>query len=771
MDVHTTNKFKDDWLAKALIYYQVIDEDMFGELAQRFPDEHYLFDVLTSNGYLMPEDVAEFIENALKIPTINLDNVTIDEKLIKLIPEDVCRKHLIIPISSVDGQISIASFNPSNLNAENQIEHITGEYVKTYFSFKDQIENKINEYYAPEKFIDNLVDRKKSPAKVKIAGDDKQESGTSVVRLVNQILGDAIGAEASDVHIEPKENDVSVRFRVDGVLRNMLALPRSVHATLMSRIKIISNLNIAESRKPQDGKAKIIVDDADIDLRISILPTSYGEKAVIRILDRRKAAVSFDKMGIRGENRKLLEQCFAFTQGMVLVTGPTGSGKSTTLYSAINRIRSTTNNILTIEDPIEYMMEGINQVQVNEKAGVTFATALRSFLRQDPDVILVGEIRDRETAEIAIQASLTGHLVLSTLHTNDTFTTITRLQDMGIDKTKITESLEAIVAQRLVRKLCDQCKVAVSSNEIDQKVLSIIKKMGLKPKVHEAKGCQKCGFSGYKGRIGVYEILLLDDNLRDLINKNGSIKEIRQCARDKGFRNLFEDALALVAEGVTDYKEVIRIIHPGSERDVSLSETQPEEGSASKPEADGNDKGAAIEKKFRAEQSERKQAANNKDVTKVEKDILVIEDTSSIRKFIKKMLEKETNWKIREAEDGIKGLVEVVEKRPDLIILDIMMPSMDGFEFLQHIRSKSSTANLPILILTGLKTTEDEVKSLEYGADDFISKPINMDLLIARTKRLFARAETLVKSENAYNSSDSDSDHSQLNGDVKLKLI
>ncbi len=784
MEVQSKQKFQDNWLAKALIYYQIIDEGLYEELAQRFPDESYFFDVLIKNEYLKPEDIAVFIENALKIPTINLDKVSIDPKLIKQIPEAVCRKNLIIPFAIDKKQIRIASFNPSNLNAENEIEYLTGRYVKTYFAYKDQINQKINEYYSPEKIIDNLVGKEKSGSKVKIAGDDKQEGSSSVVRLVNQILSDAITEEASDVHIEPKEDGVSVRFRIDGVLRSKLELPRSIHSTLMSRIKIISNLNIAETRKPQDGKAKIIVDDVDIDLRISILPTSYGEKGVIRILDRRNAAVSFEKMGIRGENRKLLEQCFAFTQGMVLVTGPTGSGKSTTLYSAINRIRSATNNILTIEDPIEYMIEDINQVQVNEKAGISFATALRSFLRQDPDVILVGEIRDKETAEIAIQAALTGHLVLSTLHTNDTFTTITRLQDIGVDKTKITESLEAIIAQRLVRRLCNHCKLKVNKDDIDGKLNSLIRQLGFTPQVYEAKGCKECGFAGYKGRIGVYEILLLDDKLRDLINSDGSIREIRRTAREQGFHNLFEDGLTLIAEGITDYKEVIRVIHPGSQKDdlpVNKTEEEPKNEETKKDYTQAS----LISQEVRDEYTKKKEMPlplyKRPDTTKLNKDILVVEDNRATRMIIKKMIEKKTSWTVREAEDGIKALVQVVEKAPDLIVLDIMMPSMDGFEFLQHLRAEPSTERLPVLVLTSLKTTENEIKGLQFGADDFLTKPINLDLLITHIKRLLDRAdapdfskviyaeqgESTKESENAGKPASKNND----DRDSRLKLI
>jgi type IV pilus assembly protein PilB len=733
--MQTKTKYQDEWLAKALKYYQIIDQKFIDELTLRYPDEPFFFDVLIKNDYLTPEDIATFIESALKIPVVNLEQREIPEDLLKRIPEEVCRKNLIIPFESTGNSISIASFNPSNLDAENEIEYLTGKYVKTFFAYKAQILLKIGEHYAPEQLIDSLVDKKQSASRVQIPGEELADNQTSVVKLVNQIFSGSINDEASDIHIEPQETSVSVRYRIDGVLKNIMEIPRAVHPTVMSRIKILSNLNIAETRKPQDGKAKIIVDDFDIDLRISILPTNYGEKAVIRILDRRNASVSFEQMGIRGRNKELLEHCFTVKQGMVLVTGPTGSGKSTTLYSALNRIRSNTNNILTIEDPIEYRLEGINQVQVNEKAGITFATALRSFLRQDPDVILVGEIRDRETAEIAIQAALTGHLVLSTLHTNDTFTTITRMQDMGIDKFKITESLQAIVAQRLVRRLCEKCRKPVDEANVDGKLMQLFNQLQLDVHVHEAAGCEQCGYTGYKGRIGVYEILILDDEVRDVITGDSSIKNIRSTARKNGFRNLFEDGLSLIAAGITDYKELIRVIHPGSgqpeiERAAAPAATEevvvPKSPEAAKPSA--TDKQGDVEEMVVVEEK--------KDFTSIAKDILVIDDSTHARQIIKKLIEKKTSWKVREAEDGMKGLAQVVEQFPDLIILDIMMPTMDGYEFLQHLRADPRTNGLPVVILSSLDQVDNEIKGLQCGADDYVTKPINLNLLILRIEKL-----------------------------------
>jgi len=723
MNISGKRTFKDDWLAQALLYYQIIDKSLYQELLQRYAAKSYLFDVMVEKNYLSAQDISEFIESALKITAINLEQTKIDPAALEGVPEEVCHKYLFIPVAVKGNEIHIASFNPSNLNAEQEIESLTGKYVKTFFAFKDQIQQKITAHYSPDKLIDSLVGGNKKRSKIRIPGEETVGTISPVVKLVNQIFADAIDGGSSDIHIEPKEHTADVRIRIDGVLQNLIEIPKAIYPSLVSRIKIISDLNIAETRKPQDGKAKIYVDEADVDLRVSALPTNYGEKVVIRILDRRSAAVSLDKMGIRGKNRELLETCFKFKQGMVLVTGPTGSGKSTTLYAAINRIKSTSNNILTVEDPIEYNMEGINQVQVNVKAGVTFASALRSFLRQDPDVILVGEVRDGETAEIAIQAAQTGHLVLSTLHTNDTFATITRLRDMGVDKFKITESLQAVVAQRLVRRLCPDCKAKVDEEHIDPKLQYMLDSAPGDGDIYEAKGCQTCSFTGYKGRVGIYEILILDSTLKTKINSGAPLTELRTLAKKNGFQNLFEDALSLISEGITDYNEVLRTVNPDSNKNSDnklASQKVQQEKELAKPEHEA----PVVSKPEPVPEAPRPTR------------ILIVEDYEVSRKMLRVMVEKHTEWEVEEAEDGVDALEKIKKSIPDVILLDIMMPRMDGYELLQHLRAEPETMDVPVLILTGMKTSESEVKSLEMGGDDYLTKPIRREVLIARVKRI-----------------------------------
>ncbi len=717
-------EFEDNWLAEALLYYNIIDQSFYEELCQRYLEEEYFFDILTKNSYLHENEIAVFVEDALKIPAVNLETIQIDKKLIRLIPEDICRKYLIIPFNIMEKQISIACFNTSDFEAEAEIERLTGKYVKPYFAFRNQISNKIDEFYAPESQTDSLTGYKN----LHFAGEKSVEIKSQVVKIVDQIIGDAITQEASDIHIEPKEDIVLVRYRIDGILQKAHEFPKSIHPSLISRIKILSNLNIAETRKPQDGKAKVFVDDIDIDMRISALPANFGEKIVIRILDKRTALVSFPELGIRDHNLKLLQKAFDAKQGIVLVTGPTGSGKSTTLYAAINSIRSGKNNILTIENPIEYMIEGINQVQVNEKAGVTFATALRSFLRQDPDIILVGEIRDRETAEIAIRAALTGHLVLSTLHTNDTLATVTRLHDMGLDIYKITESLQAIVAQRLIRKLCPFCKHETQPDKLTTGVVPVMEKLGYNTKFFAAEGCKRCAYTGYKGRIGVYEILNLDGDIKDLIAANSSHPEIINAARNKGFRNLFEDALSLISEGITDVQEVSRVIDINAEKNklLEIFEKHPKE----KPS-----KLIKLSEKKTSPQIEIEQPSSPNTLKK----LLIVEDDSIVRKMIRRTFEEKTGWQISEAGDGKIALKTLETEFPDVIILDVMMPNMNGYDFLDCIRQDQNLSSIPVLMLTSLNKQEDELDGLKHGADDFIKKPFNPKILFARINRLLTR--------------------------------
>ncbi|MCX8069315.1 MAG: type II secretion system ATPase GspE, partial [Thermodesulfovibrionales bacterium] len=375
-----------------------------------------------------------------------------------------------------------------------------------------------------------------------------------IIRLLNALIQQALKEKASDIHIEPYEKELEVRFRIDGILRKILAPPKIIKDALISRIKIMANLDIAEKRLPQDGRIRLISGGRDIDIRVSIIPTVFGERAVLRILDRMQGLKGLWELGLREREEKLIEELINRPNGIILVTGPTGSGKTTTLYAGINKIDRTVRNIITVEDPVEYQLQGVGQIQVNPKINLTFASGLRSILRQDPDVIMVGEIRDLETAEIAIQASLTGHLVLSTLHTNDSASAITRLIDMNIEPFLIASSLTAVLAQRLVRTICPECKISYSPEKEELKYLNRDD-----IKLYRGKGCNGCSQTGYRGRIGIFELLLIDREMRNLITARKDAQVMKDYALSNGMTSLYNDGLSKVEQGITTLEEVLRV--------------------------------------------------------------------------------------------------------------------------------------------------------------------------------------------------------------------
>jgi type IV pilus assembly protein PilB len=752
MTLNSKHKFLDEWLVNLLKVNHIIDDKFLEESRARYSDYHYFFDVLIEHDFLSKDDIAMFIESYVKIPFVNLDETEIMSEAVKAVPENICQKYQLFPVKINNNEIEIAFANPFELDAENVLASLTRRYVKYYFSFRSQIERKIVEYYSPNKFIDNLVDRVKIDSDVIFSGQMKADQNVPVVKLVNLLLSDAIGRNASDIHIEPKERNVAVRYRIDGVLNNILEIPKALQSSLISRIKIVSNIDIAESRVPQDGSAKVMHAGTKVDLRLSTIPTNYGEKIVIRILDERKANISLNHLGVSNRNLKLLKKCFNKTQGFILVSGPTGSGKTTTLYAALNDIRSSKKNIITIEDPVEYKIEGINQVQVNKKTGVTFASALRSFLRQDPDVMLVGEIRDQETVEIAIQASLTGHLVLSTIHSNHVLGSLTRIVDMGVDLNKILASLEVIIAQRLLRKLCVHCRKELLPNEIDKNLARIVSKYKGTAKLYQPTGCSQCGYMGYKGRVGIFEILSMTDELKQMILDHEPETLIRKKAREGGYRTLYEDALDNVLEGITDYKELLRVITYGQMDDKEITRELIFENSS-----------GIKEKGFRKDSpSMRKSGAGHthlishvsrtdlENATSLELEgidqneytipkILILDDDLHFLKMVKIMVEKSTYWQIYTANTPQKAFEVINKNRIDLILLDVMMPNVDGYTMLKKFRSNLATATTPIIMLTALKNNENEIKGLRLGADDFIIKPFDFDIFKARIVRLLQK--------------------------------
>jgi type IV pilus assembly protein PilB len=532
----------------------ITHEQLRQALDDKVPNQK-IGDALLQRGYITDIQLAEVLEQQLGIPHVNLLQYPFDTNLFSLISKETARRNLIVPLKKEGNKLYVAMVDPMDFIVIDDLRLSTGFHIETVIGTKDDIIRAINKYYNTDEDLAELFD----DLGVNDRGqdDDVTNLDSPIVRLVNQLLTNAVVQKASDIHIDPQETKVVVRYRVDGVLRIERVLPRNMQSVLTARIKIMSNLDITEHRIPQDGRIKINLDFHPIDLRVSTLPTVYGEKIVMRILDMGAALNDLAKIGFNTLNFKRFNEMIEQPTGIVLITGPTGSGKSSTLYAALNKLNNEEVNIITIEDPVEYQLEGINQIQVNTNVGMTFAAGLRSILRQDPNIIMVGEIRDKETAEIAVRASLTGHLVLSTLHTNDSLGTVTRLIDMGVEPFLIASSLSGIVAQRLVRKVCREC---TEVHEPSKREVEIFARRGMKiEKVTRGKGCPSCNMTGYKGRLALHEVLVLNDDMRRVIMNDDSFQKLKELAIKNKTIFLIDDGLLKVKQGLTTTEEVLRV--------------------------------------------------------------------------------------------------------------------------------------------------------------------------------------------------------------------
>jgi len=523
---------------------------------------------LAKLGFISDNEITNFLSSQYRVPAIDLSAVEIDPELAKLVSRDVCERHNIVPISRAGSSVTVAMADPTNLNAIDDIKFLTGFNVDVVVASETAILEAIERVYdAPESYEQMLAEFDDEEVDFIMDEDDlnihelaEESEGAPVVRLVNAILLNAISKGASDIHIEPYERRLRVRYRIDGVLIPEMTPPLKLKNPLVSRLKIMSQLDIAERRLPQDGRIKLKLGKGrEMDFRVSVLPCNFGEKIVLRLLDKSNLQLDMTKLGF--DQRPLDDFQWAINQpwGMVLVTGPTGSGKTTTLYSALSELNRESTNISTAEDPVEFTVPGINQVQMHDEIGLNFAMALRSFLRQDPDIIMVGEIRDFETAEIAVKAALTGHLVLSTLHTNDAPATISRMLNMGVEPFLITASVNLVLAQRLARRICKDCKAPV---QLDQ---SVVDDLRIAPDILTAgnpmkgQGCRTCNGSGYKGRVALYEVMRFDEDLKEMVLQGASTAELKAAAIKSGMKTLRMAGIGKIMEGMTTPEEVMRV--------------------------------------------------------------------------------------------------------------------------------------------------------------------------------------------------------------------
>jgi type IV pilus assembly protein PilB len=542
-------------LGDLLVEAGLITKEQLEETLKEKAPGQKLGDALLQRGYITEQQLIEVLEFQLGIPHVSLYRYPIDPKLMSLVPKEFAKRNMLIPLKKEGDRLLVAMADPMDFFAIDDLRLSTGFHIETAIASKDDILRAINKYYDVDDSMEEFLSAAPTPETVE--QERLVEDDSPIVRLVNQILQMAVEQRASDIHIDPQETKVVIRYRVDGLLRTERALPKHMQGMLTARIKILANMDITEHRVPQDGRIKMNIDFHPIDLRVSTIPTIYGEKIVMRVLDLGTALNDINKLGFNKINLQRFIQLIEQPTGIVLITGPTGSGKSSTLYAALNRLNSEEVNIITIEDPVEYQLEGINQIQVNPNVGMTFAEGLRAILRQDPNIIMVGEIRDRETAEVAIRASLTGHLVLSTLHTNDALSTVARLIDMGVEPFLVATSLSGVVSQRLVRRVCRDCQ---QEQEPTKREIEIFARRGLKiEKVMRGRGCPTCNMTGYRGRIALHELMVMTDEMRKVILNGEPLSKLRELAIKNKMIFLIDDGLLKVKQGLTTTEEVLRV--------------------------------------------------------------------------------------------------------------------------------------------------------------------------------------------------------------------
>jgi len=744
--------FPDEWLAQSL---EGLTPELLQELRGKSESGRTLWECLVAEKIATDAEIIEKISHRFRLKVA--DTSKMDHTARNGVPEQLARRYRVLPLRLTDSYLELGTANPFDLDAEKALAFATAREIRLFLLAPSKISEKLDEMYRADKAIDKLLQgmgdqevlttlSDTTPEELNVSEADASQK--PVVRLVDMIISEGILSRASDIHVEPEEGGVAVRYRIDGVLRQVMKIPRQAGLPLISRIKIMSSLDIADRLRPQDGRARVAVNGQPIDLRVSTLPAQLGEKVVIRILDSRATVKSLDSLGLNPGEGEAIKRLLENHEGILLVTGPTGSGKTTTLYSCINQIKSEGVNIVTVEDPVEYRMQGIVQVQVQEKAGLTFAAALRSILRQDPNVVLVGEIRDKETAQIAVQASLTGHLVLSTLHTNDASNAVTRLVDIGVEAYKIAASLRGVVAQRLMRRLCPTCKEVWMEAPSERLRRWIPKGTPL----YRAAGCPDCAMTGYRGRFSILEILTMTPELERLIAAGDAADRIAQAARRGGMKGLWESGLAHVARGESTLDELTRVVDiPAEDEDAPRGEKErvsgatlapggapglrrsPAPGPLTPPEPP-----APVSTHFDLLEEPappvRRSGAHGQPASKV----LLVDDEDSLRKVMRDLLERD-GYIVTEARDGVQALDQVDRVGPDIIVLDLNLPGLDGYGVLSHLRSRPATANIPVIVLTAKGDEDNEVRVFELGADDFLTKPFRARALSARLEAVLGR--------------------------------
>ena len=740
------HRFGDEWIVQSLLDEKVADpEIVYNARRAKAPE---FVEWLLDEKLCTEAKIYAAVRSRHQVESAVPDPQAIERMALTSVPERVCRSRKVIPLSCDHQHVTVAMARPLDMDAISDVEKMTGRQVNPVFTLYRNVKHLLNLLLAPEMILEDITSKLRSEAaSVEVVGDVSSDLGeqisSPVVRLVDTLITKAVSMKASDIHFEHADNESIFRFRIDGMMRNIMKIPLYSSRPVVSRIKIMANLDVAEHRRPQDGRAKLMVDGHEIGLRVSILPTAHGETAVLRLLDKRVATVPFDKLGFRDSVGSRLRRMITPKQGFVLVTGPTGSGKTTTLYSALNLLKSEETNIVTVEDPIEYKLDGINQVQINEKQGLTFAGVMRSVLRQDPNVLLVGEIRDRETADVAFQAAMTGHMVLSTLHTNDTVGSIGRLMDIGIEKNRIASGLTGVVAQRLVRRLCLHCRLQVNAKAIDVGAAQLLEELDLPTTAYTSKGCTECHLTGYQGRVAVVELLKIEREVKELILAGAPETEVYQTALDVGrLYTLTRDTMTAAHEGRTGLEEAMRLVG-GLDHRLTSKKTKPASTHSVPPVSPSPE---ALEALTRAAIEEKSMGENPTETTKDEapkgngRRVLIVDDEPAIRVILKVTLERE-GYEVLEAGGGAAALGKVLEERPDLLLTDLDMPGLDGRQLVKAIRGDLGMLDLPIVVLTESASKNAREDLIAAGVNDYLTKPFDPKLVSARVESMFARRD------------------------------
>lgn len=707
-------------------------------------------------GLATEDEVAAALAAQLGLPFLDLATVPLDPGTVEMVPRTLAYLHHLVPIErTADDGLLIAMADPTNVVAIDDVRIATGvREVRVAVATASAVQEAADRLYGLEGAATDLVNRLGVATGVEVLPEldideddvDLLRRSTNlapIVRLANAVFADAVRGRATDIHVEPQASEVKIRYRIDGLLREVMTLPKHTHAAFVSRIKIISGMDIAERRRPQDGRGKIRVESVDVDTRVSAIPTLTGEKVVIRLLRKGEGVVGFPSIGMDPDELETLSRALAAPQGLIVLTGPTGSGKTTTLYAALTHLKTPDKNVVTLEDPIEYEIPGINQTQIDEKTGITFARGLRTILRQDPNVIMVGEIRDAETAEIAAQAALTGHLVLTTLHTNDAASAVTRLVDLGVEPFLIASSLSLVVAQRLVRTICDRCRTPAEPSERTLELLGIGRRALDNARLFRGEGCEACGYTGFRGRTGLFELLPVSSQMREQIAAQPSEAILGRAARAAGHRSLRQNGLAKALAGITTLEEVLRVTYvdaveapscPSCRQEIDRSFVacpycQAELGPAGCPSCGKpTEPGWGACPYCRAD-------LRPVEIPSERPRVLAIDDDPSISALLSAVMGDE--FEVEAVRSGEEGIRRATVARPDLILLDLGLPDMRGTEVAQRLRESVATSLIPIIMLTGFD--DAEMESLRAGVDDYVTKPFDPERLRARMQAALRR--------------------------------